>query len=646
MLKLHLSSFAAGLLPVCLTILAGCTSGMGTHADTESAPYVYVVSTNDMHSMILNRKDALDLADVSALSQYYHALLLDSGDAAQGTALALLSEGRDVTSLMNAAGYDAAALGNHEFDFGQQALLDRAAIAEFPFIVSNVTRDGKPLLAGYPQDGRYTILEQDGRRIGIFALTTRQTVTSSDKRMLEGLEFADEIDTAKQMLDLLRPMHLDAVIALTHMGQDDAPCTSDTLARALTGPYQDELDLILDGHSHQRYVQEVNGVTIAQSGKYLDRVGLTCIKFTDDGSAPAVKTRELSLDDLSVFELQPDEKTAALADEMEAKQQASLQQQAAVLPFTIYGGTLEPQNLDLPRLVETAAGDLAADAIYAQVASQLPESLQDLPLVAVQNGGNIRTHLMQGDLTLGQLLTFEPFGNALKYKVITASDLYAICEHSYRLSAPLDKEGRMTALRDTGAFLQISGFSVLLDPSAPEGHKVKDIYIGGQSKPLPRSGEQRLVLASNEFTLSGGDGYTMLEDIPVAGECSNEITALLSYFSYLQEKPERFDAYQRSAGRLQYAEMQKLSAVQAAVQILRDDQPVSEGEEFSCLLDGSASVSCRTDAQGRITLQVKPGEHTLTVQSGENETQTVYLNTMLGIGLASQNKDMLPVVQL
>ena len=255
-------------------------NGCSQTADTDT---VYIISTNDMHANVLNYDTGIDLALVAGLKQQYDALLFDAGDALQGSPLAILSDGDDVLSLMNAAGYDAMTLGNHEFDYGQEKLLEHAANADFLTLCSN---------------GRYAVFEKNGFKIGVFALTTRQTLQSTDNRLLLGLKFQEEITCAKEMLDLLRPLNLDALILLAHLGCDDAPCTSEDLALALTGKYQDELDLIIDGHSHQEYVKEVNGVTISQTGSRLNKVGLNTLNFNDQKSAPQVTAALLSYEDL------------------------------------------------------------------------------------------------------------------------------------------------------------------------------------------------------------------------------------------------------------------------------------------------------------------------------------------------------------
>ena len=144
---------------------------------------ITVYHTNDVHG---NQGGGVGLAEVTALKRNTAAsLLVDAGDATQGLALASLSKGEDVIELMNLAGYDAMAAGNHEFDYGQEQLKKNASLAEFPILSANVKKDGEPFFKGTYGDtknnnGQYTVIEKAGAKIGIFGLTTQNTRTSSN----------------------------------------------------------------------------------------------------------------------------------------------------------------------------------------------------------------------------------------------------------------------------------------------------------------------------------------------------------------------------------------------------------------------------------------------------------------------------------
>ena len=600
---------------------------------------VYVVSTNDMHANVLNYDSGIDLALVSGLKQQYDALLFDAGDALQGAPLAILSDGDDVLSLMKTAGYDAMALGNHEFDYGQEKLLEHAANAGFLTLCSNVLKENEELLSSLSlsNKGCYAVFEKNGYKIGVFALTTRQTLQSTDNRLLLGIKFKDEIASAKEILDRLRPLNLDAVILLAHLGCDDAPCTSEELAQALTGKYQDELDLIIDGHSHQEYVKKVNGVTISQTGCRLNKVGLNTLNFNDQKSAPQVTAALLSYEDLIDMKIVPDGKTKDLEQQLQQKQSKFLQQEIASLPFTLYGG--EQYGIDLSRVSETQAGDLAADAIMYALKSKLPADFLKYPAVAIQNGGNIRDNLGPGPITYANTLYLEPFLNTLICKLVSPKILYEMFEHSYRYLNDLTAAGTLQNVKETGGFLQISGLKIILEPNGKQ--KVKAIFLDGEKTALSRNDTKRqIMLAGNDFILSGSDGYTMLKDIPTLTEFSDEQEALISYLKHLK-KTDGFTRYQKTQQRITFTPLPK--NVNAYVNI-RNFKQLGNNLKLHCSIDGEKIFPCQADQAGLLKLTLTPGSHILKIINAADE---IYLNTILGIGIKN-NSDLskIPVVDL
>ena len=600
---------------------------------------VYVVSTNDMHANVLNYDSGIDLALVSGLKQQYDALLFDAGDALQGAPLAILSDGDDVLSLMKTAGYDAMALGNHEFDYGQEKLLEHAANAGFLTLCSNVLKENEELLSSLSlsNKGCYAVFEKNGYKIGVFALTTRQTLQSTDNRLLLGIKFKDEIASAKEILDRLRPLNLDAVILLAHLGCDDAPCTSEELAQALTGKYQDELDLIIDGHSHQEYVKKVNGVTISQTGCRLNKVGLNTLNFNDQKSAPQVTAALLSYEDLIDMKIVPDGKTKDLEQQLQQKQSKFLQQEIASLPFTLYGG--EQYGIDLSRVSETQAGDLAADAIMYALKSKLPADFLTYPAVAIQNGGNIRVNLGPGPITYANTLYLEPFLNTLICKLVSPKILYEMFEHSYRYLNDLTAAGTLQNVKETGGFLQISGLKIILEPNGKQ--KVKAIFLDGEKTALSRNDTKRqIMLAGNDFILSGSDGYTMLKDIPTLTEFSDEQEALISYLKHLK-KTDGFTRYQKTQQRITFTPLPK--NVNAYVNI-RNFKQLGNNLKLHCSIDGEKIFPCQADQAGLLKLTLTPGSHILKIINAADE---IYLNTILGIGI-KKNSDLskIPVVDL
>ena len=288
--------------------------------DTEGAEgQIVIYHTNDSHGYLSGSDSVVGIDQVAGLKNADpESILVDAGDATQGLPLASLTQGSDVIELMNLAGYDLMTAGNHEFDFGTEQFLYNASLAEFPVLAANVYRDGSPLLAGVPEgnNGCHTVIERNGIRIGFFGLTTVQTATATNPEGIRGLEFQDEVETAKKEIDELEAAGADVIIAVCHLGDADAPCTSEELAGALTGDYQDKVDVIIDGHSHTVENEEVNGITIVQTGCNMAAVG----KLTLDVSGDDVTAAEelLTAADLAEAGVQADPEVTAKLAEIEA----------------------------------------------------------------------------------------------------------------------------------------------------------------------------------------------------------------------------------------------------------------------------------------------------------------------------------------
>ena len=208
---------------------------------------VTIFTTNDMHGNLAgDGKSTIGIVQAAKVKgSTENALLVDAGDATQGASFASISQGADVVRMMNAAGYDLMAAGNHEFDYGADVLLENEALAEFPILAANVQRDGEPLLDSS------AVLETAGYKIGFIGLTTVATATSTNPTLLTGVTFEDEIETAKREIAALKD-ETDAIVLVCHMGDNDkaVSCTSEQLLSGLSQAEQAEVSAVIDGHSH------------------------------------------------------------------------------------------------------------------------------------------------------------------------------------------------------------------------------------------------------------------------------------------------------------------------------------------------------------------------------------------------------------
>ena len=498
----------------------------------ESSSEVVIYHTNDTHGYLAGDGESIiGIDQVAGLKESTpDSILVDAGDATQGLPLASLTKGADIIELMNLAGYDLMTAGNHEFDFGTDQFLSNVKLADFPILAANIYQDGQPLLQDVQEgnNGCHTIIERDGLQIGFFGITTTDTAGSTNPAGIAGLEFKDEIETAKNEIDHLESEGADVIIAICHMGDMDASCTSVDLANALTGEYQDKLDVLIDGHSHTIENEETNGVLIVQTGSGMTGVG----KLTLTVSGDEVSAEEQLLTPQDLTDITPDAAVAEQLTQIQDTQAELLNESVGTSETTLWAGQIGV--VAVTRLVETNYGDFTADAFRAAAESyvQTLGTDTDLPIIAVENGGGIRAMSPNGNVTMGDLISAFPFSNTIYMKKVTPAVLYDVMEVSGTTLDGQDKEtGMLLQQTNSGGFLQISGFTVVFDPDGEAGQRVTSITLDGQSEPLDREDtETQIIMASNNYIMSGGSDYTMLGELPKYGEAGGELETVQAYW--------------------------------------------------------------------------------------------------------------------
>ncbi len=600
--------------------------------DTEGAKgQIVIYHTNDSHGYLSGSDSVVGIDQVAGLKNADpESILVDAGDATQGLPLASLTQGSDVIELMNLAGYDLMTAGNHEFDFGTEQFLYNASLAEFPVLAANVYRDGSPLLAGVPEgnNGCHTVIERNGIRIGFFGLTTVQTATATNPEGIRGLEFQDEVETAKKEIDELEAAGADVIIAVCHLGDADAPCTSEELAGALTGDYQDKVDVIIDGHSHTVENEEVNGITIVQTGCNMAAVG----KLTLDVSGEDVTAAEelLTAADLAEAGVQADPEVTAKLAEIEASQAELLEEELGQIGTTLWAGWIG--NIAPVRLEETNYGNFAADALKSAAESFQSSAGGDMPVVAVENGGGIREAVYNGTVTKGDLIATFPFSNTLYMKVVTPQILYQAMEVSGSSLDGQDPEtGMMLQQSISGGFLQISGFRVVFNPDAEQGNRVTSITLDGQSEPLDRNDTStQILMVSNNYIMNGGNSYTMLGSLPKYGEAGGELEAIESYLQQCLADGT-MERYAGTQGRiLMRGNAYQGGTYTVTLRIQDESGSPLAGQALSYRVDGGERVNGVTDAEGLLKIELTEGAHGIRLADSQQE---VYVSNYSGLGL-------------
>ena len=451
---------------------------------------VVILHTNDVHGAIGG------YAKVAAVKDAYEALgayvlLVDAGDFSQGDPTVSVSEGATAVELMNLAGYDVAAPGNHEFDYGYANLASLADKAEFPIVAANVLYNGKVAF-----EANVTFTAPNGTKIGVFGLDTPETATKAHPAKIKGVTFLagqELFDCAQKQVDALKADGCDYIVCLGHLGIDDESIgnRSIDLLEKVKG-----IDVFIDGHSHSTLedVQKAadghafNG-TLTSTGTKLASVGVVTI----DPAANKILAETVKLETLT-------ESVQAVADRAAAIQKQIDDDYGA--KFATTAVELDGVKANV-RSGETNLGDLITDALVWG-AKKNGEQVD----AAVTNGGGIRATIAAGDITKKDVNTVLPFGNTLSIVKVTGAELLEALEASTYCTP-----------ETIGGFPHVSGIEFTVDTT--KAYDQGDQYPGSTyyaPKSIQRVSIQSVggkafdakavyTIATNDFMASGGDTY-------------------------------------------------------------------------------------------------------------------------------------------
>lgn len=520
---------------------SGCTSAQDAFPATKASKLA-IIHTNDTHGHDLLDSESLGLAAVAQLktdyeNKGYEVLLLDAGDVVQGEPLVGQSKGMTGIEFFNEVGYDAVALGNHEFDYGQHHIKKYVNAANFPILSANTIVDetGEMLV-----ETNTVLTLGDGRKVGVFGLTTPETYTSTNVLFVRGITFLEEqklYDCAQAQVDELRKQGCDLVVCLAHLGENEqnAPNRASDVAEHVSG-----IDLIIDGHDHQEENATLtdasgNPVLVVETGCFNHAIGVVT---WEDGkiSDTLVKFGSYEGQDATV---------AASIQEVADKTNASLSKVIATTTFHLDGN----RNPGV-RTQETNLGDLVADAMLWE--AQL--SAKRTPDASLVNGGAIRDSIAAGDIILSTIMDVYSFINYLCTVEVTGAQLLEALEAS--CSACPD---------ELGGFPQVSGLHFSIDASVPyqkgedypesthaspanPGSRVKITQIGNRDY----DADDTYVIASTDFVCNGGDTYYVFAQAAKKTMEGTEyqITEVLQHYLEDTCKGEVPEEYREAQGRI------------------------------------------------------------------------------------------------
>ncbi|HHX62715.1 MAG TPA: LysM peptidoglycan-binding domain-containing protein [Epulopiscium sp.] len=467
----------------------------------DTGKHITIIHTNDTHSRVATdeKGGSIGFEKIATLvkqakTENPNTLVVDAGDTLHGQTFATISKGQSIVDLMNIVGYDVMVPGNHDFNYGQERLLELKETMAFPLIAANIIKaDGSSLLSPY------VIKEVDGIKIAIFGLSTPETAFKTSPNNVIGLTFEDPSVAAQRMVDELKDK-ADVIIALAHLGLDESSTyRSDIVAEKVTG-----IDLIIDGHSHTTLEEGklVNGTLIAQTGDYDKNLGYVDLQIKD-GKITEKKARLIKYEDAK--EIESDEEVLKLFADVDTKNSKTTSVVVGNTPIDLDG------TRENARMKQTNLGSVIADAMLHQTNAD----------VAITNGGGLRASIEKGDITQGQVITVLPFGNYVKMIEVKGSTLLAAMERGVSSYPELD-----------GGFPQVGGMTYTFNASKPANERITEILVGG--KKLDESKTYKL--ATNDFMSIGGDNYTMFKDAPLLGEFPGLDEATIAYLTVIGDK--------------------------------------------------------------------------------------------------------------
>lgn len=524
---------------------------------------IVILYTNDVHTYI----DGGLSYDVAAAiketlqKQYRYVILADAGDHIQGTAYGSNDKGKSIIKMMNAAKYDVAILGNHEFDYGMQVCLSSVDAADFPYVSANFYHERDGIRGENVLDSTVTF-DCGGEKLAFVGITTPETFEKSTSAYFQdengkfiygisgGEDGCDMVHDVQSAVDEAKKSGATKIIALGHLGVDmsSSPWTSRETIAAISG-----IDAFIDGHSHTvidgEKVMDKDGheVLLTQTGSYFDRIGVMIIDSeTSEISTDFIEYKEVFGDDGKnvidtkiVSDILGESDVLSLATVKEMKDRL-ISEVDKKLGDVIGSAEVILDNYDsagerLVRSSETNTGDFVTDALY-----YLFDNMNLDVDVAIMNGGGIRNNTVSGDVSYKICKDIHTFGNVACLQTVTGQQILDALEWG----------ARKIGVGENGGFLQASGITYKVNTAientvkenemgtwigAPDDYRVYDVKVYNKKtnvyEALRLDGKYNL--AGYNYTLRNlGDGYAMFDGaVNVLDYVMEDYMVLANYIS-------------------------------------------------------------------------------------------------------------------
>jgi 2',3'-cyclic-nucleotide 2'-phosphodiesterase (5'-nucleotidase family) len=444
--------------------------------------------TSDIHGHLIPYTPASSAVNIGSMARmakvindfkagHENVIVLDGGDSPYNQNIANLFEGRSSVDVMNAMGYTATVLGNHDFDMSFENLEALAGRADYAFLSANTyLKDGS-----FPDFLEPSVkVEVDGLTIGVIGLTDDASKETTHYENTEEIDFADDIETAKELVPALDE-ETDVVIALSHLHAKNR-----VLPLEVSG-----IDVSVGGGNdlvgQPLYIGDTWLINPGKHGECLNQINLNIV----DGQVEGLIFNQIMLNET----MGEDEEVAGIINDY------FVQMEDLMLDVVATSDVFLDGERETVRFKESNLGNLIADALREETGADF----------AFQNGGGIRASAQPGEITLEMVYAMLPFDNLVIVIEASGQTVWEALENS-----------ASNAGTAHGNYLQVSGLSYTYDISKPAGERMVSVTLPDGS---PLDLEARYTVCVNDFMAGGGDGYLMLNvlnennpDVPVVDD--------------------------------------------------------------------------------------------------------------------------------
>ncbi len=505
-----------------------------------------IVHSNDVHGAIAG------YANMAALAAEYEShgakvIVADAGDFSQGKVEVSSNKGLNAVKMMDAAGYDVATLGNHEFDYGYAQLKENLKEATFSTICCNILdENGKPAFEGSK------VFDIDGLKVGFIGVNTPESQTKANPALIKGLTWLagdDMVKAVQAEADKLKADGTDVIVVLSHLGVDSEskPNRSTDLWAGLKG-----VDFIIDGHSHSVMEKGDNNEPIQSTGTAFDNIGVIVI----DNATKKIESNKLVK---VTADSAKDEAVAKAAQDITDAINAEYGAVFAKSEVELNGDRSYNTKTDLygNRDGETNLGDLITDSMVWSVKKTGGVTVDEKNIVAVTNGGGIRAAIKAGDVTKKDVNTVLPFGNTIAVVYVTGAELLEALEASTYCSPD-------SAI---GGFPQVSGINYTVDAS--KAYDANDTTYPGSTYYGPKTinrvtidsingqafdAKATYAVITNNFLAAGGDTYYAFASASAQFDTGIPLDEALMDYITTELKGTIGEQYKAPQGRVSYTE--------------------------------------------------------------------------------------------